>query len=54
VLSGAATGELILIALFAFCFSRIGRAVASFRPVQVSAGLLLGIGMFWFLLRMRS
>ena len=54
VLSGASVSELALIALFAFCFLRIGRLAAGFRPVQVSAGLLLGVGMFWFLLRMRS
>jgi len=54
VLTGAAISELALIAIFALCFSRIGALVAGFRPVQVSAGLLLGIGMFWFFLRMRS
>jgi hypothetical protein len=54
VLSGAAFSELILIALFAYCFSRIGRIAAAFRPAQVSAGLLFGIGMFWFFLRMRG
>jgi hypothetical protein len=54
VLSGAAAGELLLIGLFAFCFSRIARGAAIFKPVQVSAGVLLGIGMFWFFLRMRS
>jgi len=46
VLTGAAIAELLLIGLFAFVFSRIGRLAASLRPVQVSAGLLLGIGMF--------
>jgi hypothetical protein len=54
VLAGAAVGELALIGIFAVCFSRIGRLAAAFKPVQVSAGLLLGVGMFWFLLRMRN
>ena len=54
VLSGAAISELVLIAFFAFCFSRIARGTAAFRPVQVSAGLLLGLGIFWFFLRMKS
>jgi hypothetical protein len=54
VLTGAAFSELILIALFAYCFSRIGRIAAAFRPAQVSAGLLFGIGMFWFFLRMKG
>ena len=54
MLAGAAVGELAPIAIFALCFSRIGRLAAAFKPVQVSAGLLLGVGMFWFLLRMRN
>ena len=54
VLTGAMLSELLLIALFAFCFSRVGRLAAGFRPVQVSAGLLLCVGMFWFFLRLRS
>jgi hypothetical protein len=54
VLAGAAFGELLLIALFAFVFSRISRLLEGMRPVQVSAGLLLGIGMFWFFLRLKG
>ena len=54
VLTGAAIGEMLLIAVFAYGFSRIGRVAAGLRPVQVSAGVLLAIGMFWFFLRLRS
>ena len=54
VLSGAALAEAILIVFFAFCFSRIGKLAAGFRPAQVSASLLLAVGMFWFFLRLRS
>ena len=54
VLTGAAIGELLLIALFGFVFSRISRLAAGMRPVQVSAGLLLGVGMFWFFLRLKG
>ena len=54
VLTGAALAELLLIVIFAFVFARIGRLAASLRPVQVSASLLLGIGMFWFILRLRG
>src|SRR5260370_40194872 len=54
VLSGAAMGEALLIAFFGFVFSRIGRLAAGMRPVQVSAGLLFGVGMFWFFLRLKG
>jgi hypothetical protein len=54
VLAGATVSELLLIGLFGFCFSRVARGAAAFKPVQVSAGVLLGIGMFWFFLRMRG
>lgn len=54
VLTGAALAELLLVAGFAFVFSRIGRITASLRPLQVSASLLLCIGMFWFFLRLKS
>jgi hypothetical protein len=54
VLGGAATGEVLLIALFAFCFQRIGRLAAGLKPLQVSASLLLAVGMFWFFLRLKS
>lgn len=52
VLAGAAIADTILIALFAFVFSRIGRFAAALKPVQVSAALLLVIGMTWFFLRL--
>jgi hypothetical protein len=54
VLSGAGIAEGLLIGLFAFGFSHIGRMAAGLRPVQVSAGVLLAIGMFWFFLRLKS
>src|SRR5436190_913615 len=54
VLAGAGVAEVLLIALFGFVFSKVGRLAAGMRPVQVSAGLLLGIGMFWFFLRLRG
>jgi HupE / UreJ protein len=54
VLTGATIAEVLLIGLFALGFSRIGRVAAGLRPVQVSAGVLLAIGMFWFFLRLRS
>lgn len=52
VLTGAAIAEVILTGVFAFCFSRIGRVAAGLKPVQVSAGVLLGIGIFWFFSRL--
>jgi len=54
VLTGAAIAELLLIGVFAFAFSRVARITASLRPLQVSAGVLLGVGMFWFFLRLKS
>ena len=54
VLTGATLCEVTLISLFAFCFSRVGRLTARFQPARVAAGLLLGVGMFWFFLRMKS
>jgi hypothetical protein len=54
VLTGATIAEALLIGVFAFGFSRIGRVAAGLRPVQVSAGVLLAIGMFWFFLRLKS
>ena len=54
VLLGAALAQVILIALFAFIFTRIGRFAAALRPVQVSASALLVVGMVWFFLRLRS
>ncbi len=54
VLAGAAAAQLILVALFAFAFSRLSRVAAALRPVQVSASALLVVGMVWFFLRLRS
>ena len=54
VLAGAALAEIVLIAAFAFVFSRINRLAAALRPVQVSACALLVIGMIWFLLRLKN
>ena len=54
VLAGAAFAELAILALFALLFVRLGRLLAALRPLQVSATMLLCIGMFWFFLRLRS
>jgi hypothetical protein len=54
VLTGAVLGEILVIALFALIFARIGKVAAALRPVQVSASLLLVIGIVWFVLRLRS
>lgn len=52
VLAGAAVAETVLIILFA-AVARFSRVTANVRPVQVSASLLLVIGMVWFLLGLR-
>jgi hypothetical protein len=52
VLIGAALMEVVLLALFAVVFARIGRLAAALRPVQVSASLLLVFGMVWFCIRL--
>ena len=54
VLAGAALAEIALLALFALIFSRVGRFAAALRPVQVSASALLGVGLIWFFLRLKS
>jgi hypothetical protein len=54
VLAGAALAEIVLLALFALIFSRIGRVAAALRPVQVSASALLAVGLIWFFLRLKS
>jgi hypothetical protein len=54
VLGGAFLAEALAIALLALLFSRIGRAARALRPVQVSASMLLLVGMVWFFLRLRS
>ncbi len=54
VLAGAFTGELLALAVLALLLSRIGRIARALRPVQVSASLLLVVGMVWFFLRLKS
>jgi hypothetical protein len=54
VLAGAAVAEICAIAVFAVVFSRIGKIAAVLRPVQVSASVLLVIGMTWFFLRLKG
>jgi len=54
VLAGVAASQLVLLALFAFAIPRLNRALARWRPVQVSACGLLAVGMVWFLLRIRG
>ena len=52
--SGVTIGEVLLIALFAFLVSRLVRVSFLRRAVPVAASLLLGIGITWFLLRLRA
>lgn len=54
VLLGAASTELVLILVLALIFPRVGRVTAALRPVQVSASVLLAVGMIWFFLRLKS
>ena len=54
VLTGVAFAEGLLFVVFAMLLSRLNRVAAALRPVQVGSGLLLVIGMAWFILRMRS
>jgi hypothetical protein len=51
VLAGATLAEAALLAIFALAFSRIGRIAAALRPVQVSASVLLVVGLGWFFWR---
>jgi hypothetical protein len=53
VLTGVALAEVALAGIFALLFSRAGRALAGLRPVPVAAGLLLAVGLGWFLLRLQ-
>jgi hypothetical protein len=54
VLAGAALAEVVLLAVFALIFSRLGRVAVALRPVQVSASALLAVGLIWFFLRLKS
>ena len=54
LLTGVAFGEGLLLVIFAVSLNWLKRAAAALKPVQVGAGLLLVIGMAWFILRMRS
>jgi hypothetical protein len=51
VLLGATVAESVLLAGFAFLFSRIGRIAAALRPAQVAASVLLVVGLGWFFWR---
>jgi len=54
VLVGAACAEIPLIAIFAFLFQGVRKRLAAWRPVPVSASVLLAIGMAWFFLRLKG
>jgi len=54
VLAGAALAEVFAISVLAVVFSRFARFARVLRPLQVSAGALLALGMVWFFLRLRS
>ena len=54
VLAGAVLVQVLALGVLAFAFSRIQRMTVSLRPLQFAASMLLGFGMIWFLLRMRS
>jgi hypothetical protein len=54
VLVGVALAEIALAAAFALAFFRLARMLAALRPVPVSAGLLLVVGMAWFFVRLRG
>jgi hypothetical protein len=54
VMSGVVLAELILIAIFAVVFSRIGKLAANLRPVQVSASVMFAVGIVWFFLRLKG
>jgi len=54
VLAGVALAEILAVIVFALVFTRIMRVAAVLRPVQVSASVLLVVGMVWFFMRLRS
>jgi hypothetical protein len=54
VMAGVILAEVALIALFAVVFSKIGKMAAGLRPVQVSASVLLAVGIVWFFVRLRG
>jgi hypothetical protein len=54
VLAGAGFGEILAIAMFGLLFSRLSRRLAAWKPVPVSASVMLLIGIVWFFLRLRS
>ena len=51
VLAGAAVADLLFLGLIAVVFAKIGTATRAFRPVQVTASLLLATGLVWFFVR---
>jgi HupE / UreJ protein len=54
VLAGAATTEIVVLAVLALLFAQVRRWARALRPVQVSAAALLVFGMVWFVLRLRG
>ncbi len=54
VLAGVAAAELILLGAFAWLVARVERMAAALRPVRAGAGILLAVGLVWFLLRLRG
>jgi hypothetical protein len=54
VLPGALFVELVLVAVFALIFSRLGKLLRAFRPVPVCASVLFLTGIAWFFLRLRN
>ncbi|MCW5977843.1 MAG: HupE/UreJ family protein [Bryobacteraceae bacterium] len=54
VLTGVALAEAALLAALGVIFARLGRVMAAMRPVQVSAGILLVVGMAWFFVRLKG
>ncbi len=54
VLTGVALAEAALAGLLALLFSRAARRLAGLRPAPVAAGLLLAVGLGWFLWRLRG
>ena len=54
VMAGAAIVQIVVVALFAFLFSRVLKVAKRLRPVQLSASALLLFGMAWFFVRLRG
>jgi len=54
VLAGAALAEIVMIAVLALAFSRVGRLARALRPVPVAAVGLLIFGLVWFAMRLAA